>query len=72
MLSEQPQICKTQSLLCQSMVMSFVSSRNAFSWQGFWFKGAIFALITKLLRINKRMKMLKPKMYFRLSSFCIL
>ncbi len=49
MLSEQPQICKTQSLLCQSMVMSFVSSRNAFSWQGFWFKGAIFALITKLL-----------------------
>lgn len=31
MLSEQPQICKTQSLLRQSMVMSFVTSRNAFS-----------------------------------------
>lgn len=72
MLSEQPQICKTHSLLRQSMVMSFVTSRNAFSWKGFWFKGAIFALITKLLRINKRMKMLKPKIYFRLSSCCIL
>ncbi len=35
MLSEQPQICKTQSLLRQSMVMSFVTSRNALIWQGF-------------------------------------
>ncbi len=60
MLSEQPQICKTQSLLRQSMVMNFVTSRNALIWQGFWFKDAIFALITKLLRINKIIKILKP------------
>ncbi len=35
MLSEQPQVCKTQSLLRQSMVMNFVTSRNALIWQGF-------------------------------------
>lgn len=35
-LSEQPQICKTQFLLRQSMVMkTFVTSHNAFSWKGF-------------------------------------